>query len=332
MILRHFKTRCGVVLGSAIVALSVSCTSSNEPLEDPVVSSQVDSSVANPEQGSLSDANVDESFSASMESASAAPSETEPLAAVPTNAENPSEDPLKDSKSESSPDLKLDAVLAQNVSPLVSENKDSYQGAEDFSADSVTKTSEIAEPESTTTMANAPTLSSEVASERSSPEMSQKPTEVSKSSGNSFVYTVKKGDWLSKVALKVYGPEGSWKDISEKNGLKDANRIHPGQKLVLAVKNEASKKFSEVYGNIVFQKTRDYPSVQPDGHATIFARPGDSLSKLAAAIYGAPGSWKSLYAMNQKSIADADLIFIKQKLTFKAEFPKDSSASDNSAH
>ncbi len=357
MILRHFKTRFGIVLGGAIVALSLSCSSSNEQLEDPV--STVDAAHPNLEEGSLSDANVDESFSASMDSAAATtgPSVSEEPAPEKTVAEQSSvaETPVAETPvaeqltaeqstaelsvsgqtmTEPSQELSVDSALAQNIPALDAAKTDGYQGAEGFSADSVTKSPEIAAPESETSSAEAsgPAVSSEVASEQSVSAPSAKQPEALKKSGNSFVYTVKKGDWLSKVALKVYGPEGSWQDISERNGLKDANRIQPGQKLILEVKNEASKKYSKAYGNIVFQKTTDYPSVQPNGLATIFVQPGDSLSKLAALIYGAQGGWKSLYAMNQKSIADADLIYVKQKLTFKAEFAKDTSLEDSSAH
>lgn len=344
MILRHFKTRFGIVLGGAIVALSLSCSSSNEQLEDPIVSTNADAAVPNLEEGSISDANVDESFSASMDSAAATPgpSVSEQPAPEKTLSEQSSVaelSPVEPSVSgqtmtEPSQELIVDSALAQNIPALEAAKTDGYQGAEGFSADSVTKSPETAAPESETSSAEASgqAVSSEAASEQSVSAPSAKQPEALKKSGNSFVYTVKKGDWLSKVALKVYGPEGSWKDISEKNGLKDANRIQPGQKLILEVKNEASKKFSKAYGNIVFQKTTDYPSVQPNGLATIFAQPGDSLSKLAAEIYGAQGSWKSLYDMNQKSIADADLIYVKQKLTFKAEFPKDTSLEDSSAH
>ncbi|MEI8024895.1 MAG: LysM peptidoglycan-binding domain-containing protein [Pseudomonadota bacterium] len=347
MILRHFKTRFGIVLGGALVALNLSCSSSNEQLEDPV--STVDAAQPNLEEGSLSDANVDESFSASMDSAAATPgpSASEQPAPEKTVAEQSSvaETPVAEqltvepsvsgqTMTEPSQELSVDSALAQNIPALEAAKTDGYQGAEGFSADSATKSPETASPETETSSAEAsgPAVSSEVASEQPVSAPSAKQSEALKKSGNSFVYTVKKGDWLSKVALKVYGPEGSWQDISERNGLKDANRIQPGQKLILEVKNEASKKFAKAYGNIVFQKVTDYPSVQPNGVATIFAQPGDSLSKLAALIYGSQGSWKSLYAMNQKSVADADLIYVKQKITFKAEFPKDTSFEDSSAH
>jgi len=311
MILRHFKTRFGIVLGGALVALNLSCSSSNEQLEDPV--STVDAAEPNLEEGSLSDANVDESFSATMDSASAAPAPS--VSEQPANEKTVAEQSVAEpsvagqASTEPSQELSVDSALAQNIPALEPAKTDGYQGAEGFSADSVTKSSDTAAPESETSPAvSAPATSSEAASEQPASAPNAKQSEALKKSGNSFVYTVKKGDWLSIVSLKVYGSEGSWKNISERNGLKDADRIQPGQKLILEVKNEASKKFAKAYGNIVFQKTTDYPSVQPNGVATIFAQPGDSLSKLAALIYGSQGSWKSLYAMNEKSVADADLI------------------------
>lgn len=53
------------------------------------------------------------------------------------------------------------------------------------------------------------------------------------------VYTVKKGDNLSKIAKEVYGSREEWKTIYEANKgiIKDANTLYAGQQLVLPGKS-----------------------------------------------------------------------------------------------
>lgn len=46
-------------------------------------------------------------------------------------------------------------------------------------------------------------------------------------------YTVKKGDWLSKVAKNLLGHPGSWKEIAIINGLSSADAIEKGQRLAV---------------------------------------------------------------------------------------------------
>ncbi len=46
-------------------------------------------------------------------------------------------------------------------------------------------------------------------------------------------YTVKKGDWLSKVAKSLLGHPGSWKEIAVINGLPSADAIEKGQRLAV---------------------------------------------------------------------------------------------------
>jgi cell wall-associated NlpC family hydrolase len=48
-------------------------------------------------------------------------------------------------------------------------------------------------------------------------------------------YTVKPGDWLSKIAIREYGDVDRWKDIAEANSdtVPDPDLIFPGQELVI---------------------------------------------------------------------------------------------------
>jgi nucleoid-associated protein YgaU len=83
------------------------------------------------------------------------------------------------------------------------------------------------------------------------PPPAQKPTEAAPAGGTSNAstankppvaqpttvqqeyYTVKSGDSLSKIAKQLYGDGQQWKRIFEanKDQIKDANLIQPGQKL-----------------------------------------------------------------------------------------------------
>lgn len=335
MIWRNFKTRFGVALGGAILALSLSCTSSNELEDDPIVSSESDSLEATLEEGSSSEASVEDAVEAAAEESAdaavlggvdesfatavveSATESTETRSPVSVNVEEaPSSQPYVD--------IPVDTSTSESLASLDSQGS---LGAEGFTPDSGSAEAEDASPALAAT-------SEEVVSDKSDAEAPKAAlkSEPKLKSGQAFVYTVKKGDWLSKVVIKVYGGEGSWQEIAEKNGLKDPHKIEPGQKLVLEINNDASKKYSKAYGNVVFQKTTDYPSVQPDGLATIFAQPGDSLSKLSVAIYGSKENWPEIYALNKNHIADADLIFVKQKLHFKAQFPTDTSYYNDTAH
>ncbi len=47
------------------------------------------------------------------------------------------------------------------------------------------------------------------------------------------IHTVAKGDSLWLIANHIYGNGSAWKRIADANHLKDANRIYPGQKLVI---------------------------------------------------------------------------------------------------
>ena len=335
MIWRNFKARFGVVLGGAILALSLSCTSSNELADDPIVSSESDSIEATLEEGSTSEATVDGAAESSVDAAvQGGIDESFATAVVESATESPeARSPVSVNVTEATPEQPSVEIPVDLGSSIAALDGESSGGAEGFTPDVSTAGAESPDSEDVPEIAatSAEVVADSEASGKSHSDATAKSDSI-KRSESSFVYTVKKGDWLSKVAIKVYGSEGSWQEIAEKNGLKDANKIEPGQKIVLEISNEASKKYSKAYGNVVYQKTSDYPSVQPNGLATIYAQPGDSLSKLAIAIYGSKENWKEIYALNKSHIADADLIFIKQKLNFKVQFPADTSYYDEAAH
>ncbi len=87
-------------------------------------------------------------------------------------------------------------------------------------------------------------------------------------------YTVRKGDWLSKIAKQFYGDPMKFPDIFTANQdvLTDPNVIHPGQKLRIPA---------------------------ADAHFVNYTvKAGDSLSKIAHAFYGDPLKFPVILAIN----------------------------------
>jgi nucleoid-associated protein YgaU len=74
--------------------------------------------------------------------------------------------------------------------------------------------------------------SSEWGTENATKEIATEAVDISE---NKQFYTVKKGDYLSKIAKEVYGNGGKYPVIFEANKpmLKDADLIYPGQVLVI---------------------------------------------------------------------------------------------------
>jgi nucleoid-associated protein YgaU len=58
-------------------------------------------------------------------------------------------------------------------------------------------------------------------------------------------YTVKRGDWLSKLAENMYGDPGSWKEIALANGMKTPDRIAVGTEIKLYPPKFLAANFAE---------------------------------------------------------------------------------------
>ncbi|MFQ5825203.1 MAG: LysM peptidoglycan-binding domain-containing protein [bacterium] len=103
-------------------------------------------------------------------------------------------------------------------------------------------------------------------------------------------YTVQKGDWLSKIAKKVYSDVMKYKEIFEANRkiIKDPNLIYPGQRLRIPHAKEEC----------------EYYVVQT----------GDWLSKIAKKVYGDVMKYMEIFEANRKIIKDPNLIYPGQRL------------------
>jgi nucleoid-associated protein YgaU len=68
--------------------------------------------------------------------------------------------------------------------------------------------------------------------------------------------------------------------------------------------NQALPDFSDVQGG----SSSTAPKAQPQ-EQTYTVKKGDSLSKIAMALYGSAGKWKVIYEANKDSIKNPDLIY-----------------------
>jgi LysM repeat protein len=119
-------------------------------------------------------------------------------------------------------------------------------------------------------------------------------------SGSGHVYIVQKGDSLSLIAKRIYGSLRKWRELADFNGIKNPNRIYPGDS-VRYPDNAETAGFSSQYQNLARE--------------TIQVKQGDTLASIASAVYRDSGAWKSLWRQNG-SIDNPNRILVGQKLTF----------------
>jgi LysM repeat protein len=119
------------------------------------------------------------------------------------------------------------------------------------------------------------------------------------------VYVVKSGDVLSKIAA-AHGCRTS--DLKELNGIKDANKIVVGQKLLLPDGSKPSTSQPAAKAAA--------PAAAKAGEGEYIVKSGDALSKIAAA-HGC----KTKDLMELNGIKDANKIRIGQKLKLPGAAP-----------
>jgi len=112
-----------------------------------------------------------------------------------------------------------------------------------------------------------------------------------------FIYTVKPGDWLSKIAARYYGDPFKYTEIAEANWnvINDPDLIYPGTELKL-------------------------PNVDSDPNEPInyTVQPGDWLSKIAARFYGDPFKYTEITDANWDVLSDPDRLVVGQVLRIPA--------------
>lgn len=118
--------------------------------------------------------------------------------------------------------------------------------------------------------------------------------------GAKLTYVVKKGDTLGDIAHNIYGDKSKWRDLARWSGFSNPHLIFPGN-LVYYQYTEQSAAFAQQYTN------------QPQ--AEVVAQAGDSLSGIAARVYGDPTHWTIIWRHNGH-IANPDRIEIGQVITY----------------
>jgi nucleoid-associated protein YgaU len=291
MIVKNWRSKMVLLLAAAALTLNSSCTSSSEELQGEEV-------IQGQEQ-------VGDGVETSDQELDTAPTTLLPEA-PPTGAE------LDAVPLSPIPEVATDEFTADSSGGKVAES------ASDSGASTGVQGTDLAQVDSAETspvqLPEESSVPEKVEPEKAEPKATS--SQSSFSNSEQFVYTVKRGDWLARVTKKVYGNSGNWRDVAKENGLKDANLIQAGQKLIFKITNEKSRNFSKSYKQVAWKKYYDYPKVGPDGKATIFVKPGDSLSKIASLVFGDPYQWKNIYSVNKGQILNPNLIFADQKLSF----------------
>ena len=118
--------------------------------------------------------------------------------------------------------------------------------------------------------------------------------------GAKLTYVVKKGDTLGDIAHNIYGDKSKWRDLARWSGFSNPHLIFPGN-LVYYQYTEQSAVFAQAYES------------QPQAEVVVQA--GDSLSGIAARVYGDPTHWVIIWRHNGH-IANPDRIEVGQVITY----------------
>lgn len=118
--------------------------------------------------------------------------------------------------------------------------------------------------------------------------------------GAKLTYVVKKGDTLGDIAQNIYGDKSKWRDLARWSGFSNPHLIFPGN-LVYYQYTEQSAAFAQQYAN------------QPQAEVVVQA--GDSLSGIAAKVYGDPTHWVLIWRHNGH-VVNPDRIEVGQVITY----------------
>ena len=112
----------------------------------------------------------------------------------------------------------------------------------------------------------------------------------------SFEYKIKRGDWLSKIAIKVYGDMSMWPEIAgaNKNKISNPDLIYADDKIMVPIINAQSEEFATSYQMSQAKTQTDTSSLA----GTYTVRKGDTLSSIAKKLLGTASKWKQLTTLN----------------------------------
>ena len=133
-----------------------------------------------------------------------------------------------------------------------------------------------------------------------------------------FLYTIKSGDTLTRIAAYYYGDANVYKLIYERNKdiLKDADTNYAGQVITLP-SYAAVAQFRAAAQQPAVAKPAPGVSVplnDGSGEFLYTVRSGDSLSRIAAYYYGDANVYKLIYARNKDTLPNANMIYAGQTI------------------
>ncbi|MDD9950537.1 MAG: LysM peptidoglycan-binding domain-containing protein [Zetaproteobacteria bacterium] len=127
-------------------------------------------------------------------------------------------------------------------------------------------------------------------------------------SGESFTYHIKRGDWLSKIAIQVYGDMSKWPEIARANRkITNPDLIYAGDTLMIPIINAQAEEFAKSYQAQHHSGAAVTPEASENSQAnhhpaqqTYEVQAGDSLSSIAATLLGSAAQWKALLEHNNQ--------------------------------
>jgi len=115
------------------------------------------------------------------------------------------------------------------------------------------------------------------------------------------IHRVGQGENLWRIAENYYGSGYNWVDIAQTNSLKDANLLLVGQELLIP--------------DVAVRWPETDLADEEDRVNTYIVQSGDSLWKIAAAVYDDGYQWTNIYQANSAEIgANPGLIYPGQVL------------------
>ncbi len=111
--------------------------------------------------------------------------------------------------------------------------------------------------------------------------------------GGDAFYVVRSGDTLALIASKIYGSPKHYKELAQLNGIGAPYRIYPGDEMKFSTSNKKAQAFAKKLNG---------------SKKTVKVQAGDTLSSIAAKVFGSAYAWKTLAAYNKDKISNPNRI------------------------
>jgi nucleoid-associated protein YgaU len=121
------------------------------------------------------------------------------------------------------------------------------------------------------------------------------------------IYTVQRGDTLSKIAEKFYERGSDWVLIRRANNLASANMLHVGQKLVIPSKDAESAPPRRAPASTPARAA-------PPATGTYKVKKDDTLWRIASRVYGDGSKWTLIFQANRNILRTQNDLKVGQVL------------------